>query len=616
MSFADPLALAFSALVGVLVLLYLWERRRRAFVVPSLLLWQTLREDVIRARRFRPDALFFLQLLLLLALIAGLAKPYLRGGELSESGARYILLLDVSASMQAVEGRASRFEMARARALEFIGDLSSLDEVMLVEAGRQPRVAVDFTREHDEVEDALRRAAATDTAGDLALAVEFAEAFRQRSDVPAQLAVFTDLPREQLPAAVRASARLFQFGETDDNVGIQAVQVFQGHFQDYRSARIYVGVENFSHRVKHGVLSVSLGDRVIDRRGFTIPARESAGFLIQKLPGPGRLTASLDGRDALPADDVATGWIRPTTKSRILLVSAPGPLVQDFHRLAASNGIAVTDAAPKQFDPRMVAGFDLTVFHQFVPPAPPPGNALYIYPPDSPAFHVIGDAEDVEILDWDARHPALESVQLLSSLPVRRARIVAAPDWGTVLLTARAPFGEFPLAFAGERNGHRTAFVGFDLAGERLLANDNLDLFLFFMNLTGWLLPHDARASVWKTGDVWAWDAAPAGALVVRDPRGGEMEVPAGAATIELPFAGAYSVSAGEQERVVFANFLEPTESDIGRAARRSIDESGPSPARFRTQDAPAGRRPLERWLYLLALALLLSEWAIARRLG
>jgi hypothetical protein len=615
MGFADPLALAFSGLIGVLVLLYLWERTRQAIVVPSLLLWQTLREDVVRSRRFRPDLLFFLQLLLLLALIAGLAKPYLRGGGLGETGARYIVLLDTSASMQAAEGRSSRFELARGRALEFVGDLVTLDEVMLVEAGKQPRVAVNFTRDHAEVETALRHAAPSDAAGDLSLAVEFAEAFRQRSDVPAQLAVFSDLPREQLPAAVRDSARVFQFGETDDNVGIQSVQVFQGRFQDYRSARAYVGIENFSHRVKHGVLSVSLDDRVIDRRGFTLPARESAGFLIQKFPGPGQLTASLDGQDALTSDDVAFGWIRPASKPRILLVSAPGPLVQDFHRVAASNGMTVTDADPKQFDARMVDGFDLTVFHQFVPLAPARGNVLYIYPPDSPAFHVFGEAENVEILDWDASHPALEAVQLLSVLPLRRTRIITSPPWSTTLLSARTAHGECALAFAGEREGYRAALVAFDLGGERLLANDNLDLFLFFMNLVGWLLPNDARASVAHTGDVWAWDTPPASALLVRDPRGGEMRLPAGVGTIELPLAGPYTISADGEQRLVFANFFEPSESDIGRAARRASDEPGPPPARFHTQDSPATRRPLGKWLYVVALALLLSEWVIARRL-
>jgi hypothetical protein len=615
MGFADPLALAFSGLVGVLVFFYLWQRTQTALIVPSLLLWQALREDIVRARRFRPDVLFFLQLLLLLALIAGLARPYLRSDQYLEAGARFIVVLDSSASMQAVEGRVSRFEQARAAALDLVADLRPADEVMLVEAGGAPRVSVDFTRDRAVIDSALRQAVATDAAGDLMLAIEYAQAFRLRSDVPAHLAVFTDMPRETLPVTLRDEIRHFQFGETDDNIGIEALQVFQGRFQDYRSARVYVGVENFSHAVKHGVLSVSLDDRVVDRRGFTIPARESAGFLIRRLPGPGRVTAVLDGTDALAADNVAYGSIRTMRKPRILLVSAPGALRRDFHRLAVSNGMSVTDADPKQFDLRMVDGFDLAIFHQFVPAVPPDINALYIFPPDGPLFRVFGEAQNVEILDWDAHHAVLESVEPLSSLPLRRARVVTLPSWSRGLLWSRTAGGEFPLAFAGERGGARTAYIGFDLAGERLLANDNLDLFLFFMNLLGWLLPVEGGATVLPTGSVWASPSPPAEALEVRAPGSAVMTLPVGADTIELPFAGAYTVQSGKQRYDIFANFFAPAESDIGRAARPSVAEQVTQLTDLRVADTTAGRRPLFTWFYAFAAAFLLVEWVVAWRL-
>jgi hypothetical protein len=612
MGFADPLALLFTALVGVLVALYLWERTRRAVVVPSLLLWRALREDVVRARRFRPDLLFFLQLLLLLALIAGLAKPYLYGGA-EAAGARYVLLLDTSASMQAIEGRRTRFAQARDRALGFVDDLGSLDEVMLVEAGYLPQVVVDFTRRHADVAEALRRAAPTDTAGNLILAVEFADAFRKRSDIPAQIAVFTDLGREELPVALRDGVSVFQFGETDDNVGIESLQVFQGRFQDHRSARAHVTVENFSHGVKHGVLTVQLNDRVVDRKGFTLPPRESAAFLIPRLPGPGMVRASLDGSDALPADDAAYGWVRATSKRRVLLVSVPGSFVSDFHRVAASNAIEVVDARPDNFEVRMVDGFDLAIFHQFVPAEEPGGNALYVFPPDSEAVRVVGEVEDVEILDWDSRHPVLDAVQPQSSLPLRRARIVATPDWARPLLWARTAQREFALAFAGERGDRRTAFVAFDLDAERLLANDNLDLFLFFMNLIGWLLPSDAGAAVSNTGEAWAWEDMPGSELTVTDPREHRLVLPAAAKAMDLPFAGAYFVASGDQERIVLANFFDAVESDIGRAGRRAPSPELMRPARLRVE-ASAARRPLATWFLGLALVVFVIEWMLARR--
>jgi len=262
----------------------------------------------------------------------------------------------------------------------------------------------------------------------------------------------------------------------------------------------------------------------------------------------------------------------------------------------------------------MAEGFDLVIFHQFVPAKPPRANALYVFPPDSPAFRVLGEARNVEILDWDAQHPVLNSVSPLSSLPLRRARIVGLPSWSRALLWSRTSRGEFPLAFAGELDGQRTAFIGFDLAGERLLANDNLDLFLFFMNLLGWLLPGNQEAAVVPTGSVWAWPSPAGGALVVRGP-GGETTLPEGAETIELLHAGAYTVQSGNTRRSVFANFFVPAESDIGRAARPPVtDEVRPS-AGFQLEEHPAGRRPLYTWFYVFAAAFFLVEWVVAWRM-
>src|SRR3990172_3129620 len=108
LAFAEPLALLFAGLYAVLVLFYLWERWRRRVEVPSLLLWEAVQEDILRARRFRPDLLFVLQLLLLTCLIAGLARLYLCGPAATPIGGRHIILLDTSASMQARETQRTR----------------------------------------------------------------------------------------------------------------------------------------------------------------------------------------------------------------------------------------------------------------------------------------------------------------------------------------------------------------------------------------------------------------------------------------------------------------------------------------------------------------------------
>jgi hypothetical protein len=618
MSFAEPFAFLFAGLYGVLVVLYLWERWRRRVEVPSLLLWEVVREDTIRARRFRPDLLFILQLLLLSCLIFGLARPYLSGGPGTSTATRHIFILDTSASMQAREARQSRFEQARAQALDLLRGLRPGDEVMLIATAPAPEVLVNFTRDHAAVATALQHLAPTDTGCDLALALAFAESARQRSDAAAEVDVFTDTPSRQLPQAARDHARVFQVGETDENIGIEGLQIFQGPFEDFHRARAYVLVENFAHRESHGFLTVRLGGEVVDRNGFTLPPRQSKGFLVHGFPGPGRVVAQLESTDALAADNAAFGWIRPVQPLRVLLVSPGSPLIGDLRELAAATpGMQLTVLGPKQFSAERAGRADVVIFNRFVPASPPPANALYIYPPkDNPLFPVVADAENVEVLDWNAHHPVLQSLRPLAALPLQRARILAPPPWSDVLLWSRNLQHEFPLAFAGEHEGHRIACLAFNFESERLLSSDAMNLFLFFMNLLDWLAPKGDAVTTVNTGEVAAVVGMPDGPLRLQEPSGRIEVLPPGQRTIQPRFAGAYQISADGTRRALLANFFDPVESDIGRSGKEPPAPPRVLPAIARNPQAAQthGRQEYGTWLYYAAAALLLLEWAAARR--
>jgi hypothetical protein len=618
MALIEPLALLFAGLYGVLVLFYLWERWRRRVIVPSLLLWQSVREDVIRARRFRPDLLFLLQVLVLTCLILGLARPYLRGQDGRQLSGRHIFVLDTTASMQAREGRRTRFDEARDHALKLLRTLPGDAEVMLVSAAHAAEVLVNFTRDHDAVAQALERAAPTDTAGDLAVALASIDGARQRGDVPTQVEVFTDIPRRQLPEAMRDRVTVFQTGESDDNLGIEALQIFQGRFQDYRRARAYVLVENFAHREGHGFLTVRLQDQVVNRNGFTIPARQSKGFLIHGFPGPGRVVAQLEAADALAADNTAFGWIRSVEPVRVLVVSPPSPLLDDLRDLAAGTAaLQLTSITPDQFGPGAADAADVVIFHRFVPSSQVVKNALYIYPPaQNPLFPAGADAEGIEVVDWNARHPALRSLRPLAALPLRRARIVSPPPWSQVLLWSRTADREFPLAFAGEEHGRRTACITFDLESERLLSSDNLNLFLFFMNVLGWLAPDGRDARVVRTGSAESFDDLSRAPVRLRDPHGGVSTLPAGQVVVQPLFAGEYQLRSNGTARTLLANFFDPSESDIGRGSKEPPVFPSVPPPRRASEAAEVMRRDYRPWLYCAALVLFLIEWGVARRLA
>jgi len=619
MSFAEPLALLFAGAYGVLVLFYLWERWRRQVVVPSLLLWQAVREDTIRARRFRPDLLFILQCLLLTALILGLARPYLTGDNDTTARARHIFVVDTSASMQAREARGARFDEARGIALGVLQELGPNDEVMLITAGHTPEVVVNFTADHDAVVQALEEITPSDTSGDLGVALAYADAARQRSDLPANIALFTDVPRTQLPPAHRDQVTVYQVGESDSNIGIQALQIFQGRFQDYRRARAQVLLQNYSHREGHGFVTVQLGNQPVVRTGFTIPAREAKGIVVNDFPGAGVVTAQLESADALAADNVAFGWIRPVAPVRVLVVSATTPLVKELRDLAAATpGLQLTSVTPSGLTSLHLEQTDIAIFHRFVPQPLPAVNALYIHPDaDNALFPVVGDATAVEVLDWNATHPALASIRPLASLPLQTTRIVTPPAWSETLLWSRNDTREFPLALAGEHNGRRTACITFDLEAERLLSADSINFFLFFMNLIAWLAPEQEEAVVVNTGDVRALGPFPHRPVMVHDPHGKRYALEGEPPTLVPLFAGEYRLSSNGTRRTVLANFFDPIESDIGRASKeppRAFSSAATRPPIAPPPAADTSSRRARNWLYAAAIAVLMLEWGVARR--
>jgi hypothetical protein len=621
----NPGGLLFTSLYAILVLLYLWERIRRRVEVPSLLLWQEVNEDLVQARKFRPDLLFLLQLLLLTGLIGGLARPYLAGAGSSGAPVRHIFLMDTSASMQAREGADTRFEQARAELMRRLGGLSPNDEVMLIAAAARPEVLSDFTRDRDLLRRLVAGLEATETGTDLELALAVAAGAQQRVDTASEIQVFSDLPADQLPPRWRelvASGQidLVSVGETDHNLAITGLQIHQGRFQGASAVRASVVVQNFSHREGHGVLTVRLGEDRVMQTGFSIPARDVRSFLVPRFAGAGLVVASLDAGDALAADDVAFGWIRPLRVLRVLLVSADTPLAREMEAVArVTPGLQLTRLSPDAYDSPALAGIDVAVFHRFVPLAAPPAPALYIAPPPGNSLlPVAAEIGDVEVLDWNEQHEALGSLRPLAAMPIRRAQVILPGEERVPLLLARTPEREFALAFASEKHGLRSATIAFDLESEQLLRSDNVGFLLFLLNLLSWLAPDAHEVSTVATGSVVALSGLPPQPATVTDPKGRRIPLGGGRrATLEPFFVGEYRVRVDGVARTLYANFFDPDESDIGRAGRKGKAAAGgtaKSPERRAESRSAASGSEFGRWLLALAVGLFVLEWAVAMR--
>jgi hypothetical protein len=578
---ANPLGAAALVAVAALIALHLWDRRRRVVPVSTLFLWRRIPAAPLeRRRRLRPDALFALQLAATLALVAGLARPWIATGDPAAGASSLLIVLDVSASMQAREPEGTRLDLARERAAALVRDDG---ETMLVEAADGPRVAVRWTRDATLVRRRLETLESLDVAGDLAPAVALAVG-EARARPGTRVAVFTDLPPTAigLPAADLAAVDYVQLGRTDDNVAVSRLTVDAPPFATPAATTATVVVRNHAGAPRRVVLDARVGDRPWARRELSLPAHDAATVQLSDPPGTGVVTVTLDAHDALAADDTAFGWIGAGTPADLLVVSdtaaRDNPWVALAHAMPGGRAEVVAPAAFTTARDRLV------VFDGTAPPDPPPARTLVAAPPiGGRVCPTDAVADDAAVVDWDGAHPILAAQSGLEALAVTRASVLAAPPDAAVVAVAAARDRTFPFLVARERDGARVACLASGLAMP-LAATDQLPLLLVTLGALAWLDPHAATAPLVVRTGVPAHDGA---VTIVADRVGAE---PRGA-------------------RLVLASLENDDESAIGR------DGGGVWPAA--TTPASIAHRPVHElawWCWLAGIALLASEWMLWRR--
>ncbi len=297
------------AAVAALIALHLRRRRRRTIPVSTLFLWRQVPSQVLGRRRLRATLLFFLQLGLLLALIAGYLRPYREQGGVAP-GQSLLLVLDASASMQAREAGGTRFELARRRARDLIAGLGPGGATMIVVASDGAHVALGWTADDTRVRRRLEELEALDTPTDLAPALRLALG-AARARPGARLVVLTDLPPDAglVAPAELAALDWVQIGETDDNLALASLTLEEPAFAAVRDATATVVVRNYAARERRALLEARVESTPWMRRELTLPPRGSAHVLLAAPPAAGLVEVTLQAGDALHQRLCALGFV-------------------------------------------------------------------------------------------------------------------------------------------------------------------------------------------------------------------------------------------------------------------------------------------------------------------
>jgi len=615
MQLLSPFFLTLSVLSIPIILLYMLKLRRKQTQVSSTMLWEKLlREKQANApwQKLKRNLLLFLQLLILAALIFALARPALETKVIATGSV--IVMLDASASMNAVDVPPSRFEEARKSALTLINRLSSDSSMTLILVAKTPQTLIASETDKSLLKAALSKAKVSQASADWSAAFALA-AGATRNTASSTVVIISDggLPENGLPS-LPGDVRYIPIGQADDNLAISALALRASK----GTPQLFAEVTNYSDEDRKVLLSLYLGNDLFDARQLDIPANSQKSVSLENLPVTTAIykahisdpTESNKPLDSLSLDDTAFAIYQSSASRRALLVSkgnlfleqllASLPNIQPFRALPAADGTLQIPNEP----------FDLYIFDGYIPEKLPNSNLLFINPTTNPFFTVgetIKEIKDIQVnentltryVDWKTVH-------------VLQARKVTAPGWMNVLIESDSN----PLVLAGETNGQRIAALTFDLRESDLPLQ--IAYPILFSNLINYLAPpgaFDSSKSLQAGESLTIVPPIDAEQIVIASPSNVIYTLGTGqtlfSETNELGYYAVNFVSKESTKAEYFAvNLFDKSESDLHPRETLQIGSTLVTP----TVSQQIGLQELWKWLAGIALLILMIEWQVFHR--
>ncbi len=592
MSFLVPAALGLSSLALPLIALYMLRSRRERVEVSSLLLWDQAADPLSSARpwrRLKITPLLLIQLAVLTAFVISLARPF--GAEEARLGAHTVLVMDVSGSM----GMAGRFERAREEALGWADEMSGEQLVSVIEAGALPRVVASFSRQREEVIDAISELQLTGGEADLSEAIRLGRGLAT-PERPSDLVLFTDGGPVPLAAEPVAAARHLPFDETGPNWAIDALALER---DSAGLVRALVSVANHGGPARPVTVELKAEGRVLSHLELSPDPGARDQAIVAVSVGPGTVVEArlIDAEDSLGLDDRAWAALPVPSVRGVNLEGIESPFLSAL--ITSIPDLIEIDASPDSAE--------LSVVNRGDPGEIDRPSWLIRTDPPPPGLRLTGLATNLGVTWQRPGEPVLDDVSLAGTA-VAEAQVVETDQWLPVVKS-----GDVPLVLLGRINGRRVVYFTFDLTHSNLVVQ--LSFPLLGVKLLEWL-GGEAAGGVDPASAGVPIPLLASGTGMVRVERPDRESVILGnnvASFTHTGTPGVYRVEyLGPDEAIDLAELAVRNFSSQESAARpRSI---AVEPGTFISDLGTATIREWGLWVAALAASLMILEWWMALR--
>ena len=625
MHFLNPSAFYLLAFLPIVVLLHFLKLRRQRHVVPSVMLWLEAIEDMkanVPFQRLRNSLLLPLQILFLLVVVGGIARPALRQfGGLAEQS---IVIIDTSASMGATDLEETRLDVAKAEALKLINQLGTNEQMMIMDTSRPSHnIRQAFTSDREKLRQVIENLSVVHTPPTLKAVFDSVAVYasvpgtRVAQNPGAVEVVFISDNFGTLPnSASSIQLQKISLGNRSENIGIVQFSVTRALTPSNRY-QVLVGVQSFADTPKEFQVQLGIeGKSFFEDESVVLPPKETTSILFS-LEDDKRfyrqvITARLDIDDDLSVDNVAAAILHPPPKWKILLVSDRNqpPLAAI---LKTDPHVILNQVQPSAY--HGTGGHDILIFDQFVPDPLPEGNIVFLNPLGGLPFMLSQEnGQLTQVINQHPTHEAMRDVSLID-LEVKASLQVQLPLWGIPLIETN----QTPLIWLGEQDNQKVvvfAFDPFDLDVSNF-ATSMPSAPILMSQLLEWLgtATSPIRPDLVKTGEpvkIYLERLSEVEEITVQMPNGDIQELRVRNSRIvftDTTQIGVYTVFVdGEPLGKFAANLLNPEESDLSPPQLADDLNAGAGTERVRS-NLPEVNREIWGYAAFLALLLLIVEW-------
>lgn len=608
MQFLTPGMLITLGLIPILILIHTLKPKPRQIQVTNLFLWQEVLKERSRHltfERLKKNLPLLLQIIIVILAALALAKP--TWFYFASKKGNIILVIDTSASMKTKAGLGTRFDVARAKALELIEQRDENQKILIVAAGKKPRVRTGFLDNSRQAVRLVRDLKPSDASGDLEQAVYLALAFVDPA-MEDLLYLITDGAGGAISALVKNHPKIKPIIVTGGkhNIGITKFEFRQTIDRDNKY-EIMLEIKNFNPSPFACPVRLSIDNAIIFDRPIVFKAREKKLLI---LPYSGLLTgiakALLEIDDDFEVDNQAFLSLNTSKDIWVLLVSKGNYFLEKLLEAYPNFKVNSVNQIIASSWHEQTARHDIVIVDRMNFPKTDKGNFLLIdaYSPSVPIVKT-GQVRMLTNLDWDRKSPLMADVNLAGLIVEQAARLQTDKRLQPVIASTQTA-----MMYAYEEGGLRAVFVGFDFAQSDLPLKVAFPVMM--SNIINWLNPHKLEFSILHTraGEPFDIYLDPnTDAFYTRAPQEKWEKHRANVNPYRFnrtPKVGVYTIRENDKQRYFTVNLADESESNI---THTSIDQLPNQPDGSPVSEQIPVQHPLWTIFLLIACAVMMFEW-------